>query len=117
MRPEQGLLQLRKGMGLFTNLRPVSIIPSLIDRAPIKPEFLRGVDIVVVRELTGGILFGMPRRSWRERRGRAALDTLVYREYEIARICRVDSPGGVAEKSRLWTRPTCSTHPGFGARS
>src|SRR5688572_27258739 len=69
VRPEQGLLQLRKGMGLFANLRPVTVMPALVDRAPIKPELLRGVDMMVVRELTGGVYFGKPRRSWRERRG------------------------------------------------
>jgi 3-isopropylmalate dehydrogenase len=116
VRPEQGLLQLRKGMGLFANLRPVRVMPSLADRAPIKPELLRGVDLMVVRELTGGVYFGRPRKSWRERRGRAALDTVVYREYEVERICRLafeiarDRRGKVAsvdkanvlDTSRLW---------------
>ena len=111
VRPEQGLLQLRKGMGLFANLRPVAVMPALADRAPIKPELLRGVDLMVVRELTGGVYFGKPRRSWRERRGRAALDTLIYREYEVERICRLafeiarDRRG----KSHRSTRRTCST--------
>jgi 3-isopropylmalate dehydrogenase len=116
IRPEQGLLQLRKGMGLFANLRPVTVMSCLIDRAPIKPEILRGVDMMVVRELTGGVYFGKPRRSWRERRGRAALDTLIYREYEVERICRLafEIAGGrkaklasvdkanVLDTSRLW---------------
>ena len=116
VRPEQGLLQLRKGMGLFANLRPVAVMPALADHAPIKPELLRGVDLMVVRELTGGVYFGKPRRSWRERRGRAALDTLIYREYEVERICRLafeiarDRTGKVAsvdkanvlDTSRLW---------------
>lgn len=116
VRPEQGLLQLRKGMGLYANLRPVSVMPALIDRAPIKAELLTGVDLMVVRELTGGVYFGKPRRSWRERRGRAALDTLIYREYEVERICRLAfelaagrsgkltsvDKANVLDTSRLW---------------
>ena len=116
LRPEQGLLQLRRGMGLFANLRPVSTIPALIDRAPIKPHLLAGVDLMVVRELTGGVYFGRPRRTWRERRGRVAVDTLIYREYEVERICRLafDLAGerrgkvasvdkaNVLDTSRLW---------------
>ena len=101
VRPEQGLLQLRKGMGLFANLRPVTVMPSLIDRAPIKPELLGGVDLLVVRELTGGVYFGRPRRSWRERRGRAALDTLIYREHEVERICRLAFEMAGNRKGRL----------------
>ncbi|HET7056087.1 MAG TPA: 3-isopropylmalate dehydrogenase [Thermomicrobiales bacterium] len=116
VRPEQGLLRLRKGMGLFANLRPVAVMASLVDRAPIKPELLTGVDMMVVRELTGGVYFGRPRKSWRERRGRAALDTLIYREYEVERISRLafeiarDRKGKLAsvdkanvlDTSRLW---------------
>lgn len=101
VRPEQGLLQLRKGMGLFANLRPVSVMPCLIERAPIKPELLSGVDVMVVRELTGGVYFGKPRRSWRERRGRAALDTLIYREYEVERICRLAFEIAAERRGRL----------------
>ena len=89
VRPEQGLLKLRKGLGLYANLRPVKVMPALVDSAPIKSEVLAGVDLLVVRELTGGVYFGRPRRSWRERRGRAALDTLIYREHEVERICRL----------------------------
>jgi 3-isopropylmalate dehydrogenase len=116
VRPEQGLLKLRKGMGLFANLRPVKVLPALADTAPIKPDLLSGVDMLVVRELTGGVYFGRPRRTWQERRGRAALDTLIYREHEIDRICRLafDLAGSrrnkvasvdkanVLDTSRLW---------------
>jgi 3-isopropylmalate dehydrogenase len=116
LRPEQGLLQLRKGLGLFANLRPVAVMPSLVDRSPIKPELLREVDMLVVRELTGGVYFGKPRRTWRERRGRAALDTLIYREYEVVRVGRLAfeiarlrkgnvvsvDKANVLDTSRLW---------------
>ncbi len=115
-RPELGLLALRKGMGLFANLRPVSMMPALEDTSPVKPELVRGVDMMVVRELTGGLYFGRPRRKWRERRGRAALDTLIYREYEVARVARLAcelarsrkgkvasvDKANVIETSRLW---------------
>lgn len=89
VRPEQGLLAIRKALGLYANLRPVAVIDSLADSSPLKPEVVRGVDILVVRELTGGLYFGRPSRQWRERRGRAAIDTLVYREHEIVRIGRL----------------------------
>ena len=88
-RPEQGLLKIRKALGLYANLRPVSVLPELIDASPLKPEVLTGVDLLVVRELTGGIYFGRPSRQWREWRGRVAIDTLVYREHEIRRVVRL----------------------------
>jgi 3-isopropylmalate dehydrogenase len=116
VRPEQGLLSLRRGMGLFANLRPVKVMPALADRAPIKRHLLDGVDIMVVRELTGGVYFGRPRKTWQERRGRAAVDTLIYREYEVDRICRLGfelartrsgklasvDKANVLDTSRLW---------------
>ncbi|MDP9365851.1 MAG: 3-isopropylmalate dehydrogenase [Chloroflexota bacterium] len=115
-RPEQGLLLLRKSLGLYANLRPVRVLDALLDASPIKADVARGVDLVVVRELTGGIYFGRPSRRWRERRGRAAVDTLVYREHEIRRVARLafdlarERRGKVAsvdkanvlESSRLW---------------
>lgn len=88
-RPEAGLLKIRKALGLFANLRPVTVLPALVGASPLKPELVAGVDLMVVRELTGGIYFGRPSRQWRERRGRAAVDTLVYREHEIRRIARL----------------------------
>jgi 3-isopropylmalate dehydrogenase len=116
VRPEQGLLALRKGMGLYANLRPVKVMASLAANSPVKSEIVRDVDIMVVRELTGGLYFGKPRRKWRERRGRAALDTMIYREYEVARVAKLAfelaaARGGklasvdkanVVETSRLW---------------
>ncbi len=116
VRPEQGLLGLRKALGLFANLRPVTVFPELVGSSPLRSEIVAGVDILVVRELTGGIYFGRPSRQWRERRGRVAVDTLVYREHEVRRIIelafelaagrsgRVASvdKANVLESSRLW---------------
>jgi 3-isopropylmalate dehydrogenase len=89
LRPERGLLALRKGMGLYANLRPVRVHPSLSDTSPVKEEIVAGVDLVVVRELTGGIYFGKPSKRWSDSRGRQAVDTMKYREQEIARVVRV----------------------------
>src|ERR1044071_6543864 len=61
-RPERGLLRLRKGLGVFANVRPVKVHPALIDASPLKPERLKGVDILVLRELTGGLYFGQPKK-------------------------------------------------------
>lgn len=89
LRPERGLLALRKGMGLYANLRPVTVHDALVETSPVKAEIVRGVDVMVVRELTGGIYFGRPSRQWRDRRGRVAIDTLIYREHEIERVARL----------------------------
>ncbi len=88
VRPEQALLGLRKGLGLFANLRPVKVIPGLASASPIRPELLSGVDLVVVRELTGGIYFGEPSELRQGPEGRSAVDTLSYDEREIARVLR-----------------------------
>jgi 3-isopropylmalate dehydrogenase len=111
VRPEQGLLQLRKSLGLFANLRPVAPHPAFLDASPIKAELLRDVDIMVVRELTGGIYFGEKQRSATE-----AFDVCRYSVVEIERVVRVaaqlarDRRGkltsvdkaNVLETSRLW---------------
>jgi 3-isopropylmalate dehydrogenase len=89
LRPERGLLQLRKALGLFANLRPVSVFPALAESSPLKAEIVYEVDLLVVRELTGGIYFGKPSRRWASGRGRAAVDTLRYREDEIERVVRL----------------------------
>src|SRR5436309_9916930 len=83
-RPEQGLLALRKELGLFANLRPVRPSSALLDASPLKRERIEGTDLLVVRELTGGIYFGE-----RGRKGGAAFDTCTYSEEEIERIARV----------------------------
>lgn len=88
-RPETGLLRLRYALGLFANLRPVKVFDALIDASPLKPEVVRGVDLLIVRELTGGLYFGKPSRQWNTSRGRRAVDTLVYREHEIDRVVRL----------------------------
>jgi 3-isopropylmalate dehydrogenase len=89
VRPEQALLGLRRGLGLFANLRPIRVFPELLEAAPLKAEVLRGVDLVVVRELTGGIYFGKPSEQRQGSEGREAVDTLIYTEVEIARLLRV----------------------------
>ena len=116
VRPEDGLLGLRKGLRLFANLRPVKVLPMLIDSTTLKPDIIRGVDLVVVRELTGGLYFGRPKRQWQTARGRKAVDTLAYSEREIERILRVGfelarsrrkklasvDKANVLQSSRLW---------------
>jgi len=88
LRPETGLLRLRKALGVFANLRPAACFPGLEDSSPLRPEVVRGTNVLVVRELLGGIYFG--ERSTREVNGsRAATDTMSYSEPEIERIARV----------------------------
>jgi 3-isopropylmalate dehydrogenase len=107
-RPEQGLLGLRKGLGLFANLRPVRPSPALLDSSPLKRERIQGTDLLVVRELTGGIYFGD-----RGRKDGRAFDTCVYSEEEVERIARVAfrlartkvtsvDKANILETSRLW---------------
>ncbi len=116
VRPEQGLLGLRKGLGVYANLRPVWTIPSLIDSSTLKREVLDGVDLVVIRELTGGIYFGTPSERRTTAAGREAVDTMIYTEEEIARLMRASfalarqrrkklasvDKANVLSSSRLW---------------
>ncbi len=88
MRCESGLLRLRKGMGVFANLRPVKVHPSLAARSTLREEVVEGVDLVVVRELTGGIYFGQPRGRSGSGESETATDTMVYSRAEIARVAR-----------------------------
>jgi 3-isopropylmalate dehydrogenase len=85
LRPETGLLALRKLLNVYANLRPVSVHPALIGASPLKPERLRGVDVLVVRELTGGLYYGEPRG----RNGTKAVNTMAYTVPEIERVARV----------------------------
>lgn len=97
IRPEKGLLGLRAGLGLFANLRPALLYPQLADASTLKPEVVSGLDLMIVRELTGGIYFGQPRGVRTLDSGeREGFNTLVYRESEIERIVRV--AGDIARK-------------------
>jgi 3-isopropylmalate dehydrogenase len=90
VRPEKGLLGLRSELNLFANLRPAILYPQLADASTLKPEVVPGLDIMIVRELTGGIYFGQPRGIRTLENGeREGFNTLVYRESEVDRICRV----------------------------
>jgi 3-isopropylmalate dehydrogenase len=88
-RPEKGLLRIRKELGLFANLRPAAVIPALADASALRPEVVDGIDLLVVRELTGGIYFGEPRGRALVDGRREARNTMVYDEVEITRITRV----------------------------
>lgn len=89
-RPERGLLGLRAGLGLFANLRPATILPQLVDASTLKREVVEGTDIMVVRELTGGIYFGQPRGIFEGENGeKRGVNTMVYSEGEVDRIARV----------------------------
>jgi len=115
-RPEDGLLAIRKELGLFANLRPVKMFRVLENATSLKPKVVRKVDMMVVRELTGGLYFGRPKRRWSTSRGRRAVDSMVYTEKEIERILRVGfelalsrrrkltsvDKANVLESSRLW---------------
>ena len=89
VRPEQALFALRTRYELFANLRPVTVLPELYDASPLKPERLNGVDLMMVRELTGGLYFGKPSGEEVTATGRQAVDTLPYHEDEIRRIAVV----------------------------
>ncbi|MEM7031848.1 MAG: 3-isopropylmalate dehydrogenase [Chloroflexota bacterium] len=89
VRPEQGLLKIRKALGLFANIRPVKIYPALADSSTLKPEVVSNVDMIIIRELTGGLYFGEPQGRQDTDAGRAAVDTLYYTEQEIERLVRV----------------------------
>lgn len=117
LRPEQALLGLRSGLGLFANLRPVKILPQLVDASSLKREVIEGIDLMVVRELTGGIYFGKPKGIFKEADGsERGLNTMVYADHEVDRIgkvafemarkrshklCSVDK-ANVLEVSQLW---------------
>ena len=116
VRPEDGILAIRKSLGLFANLRPIKVYPAIVNSSPVKAHLLHGVDMMVVRELTGGLYFARPKRRWRTSRGRRGVDTLRYTEQEIERILRVGfelargrrgqltsvDKSNVLESSRLW---------------
>ncbi len=124
LRPEKGLLGVRKGLGLFANLRPVRQIPSLLECSTLRPEVVRGVDLVVVRELTGGLYYGEPRGISGPPGAEVGVNSMVYRRSEIERITRraydlarqrrrqltsVDK-ANVLEVSALWRRVVGEIH-------
>jgi len=88
VRPERGLLGLRAGLGLFANLRPVVVFDDLIDASPLKPEVVRGIDLIIVRELAGDAYFGKPRGVRIENGRRVGINTMIYDETEIRRIAK-----------------------------
>lgn len=130
-RPEQGLLGIRKELGLYTNLRPVQVFAPLAGASTLRPEVIDGVDMMIVRELTGGLYFGRRERFYNEEGagangtpGQRAYDTLEYREFEVERIARqafeaarkrrgrvasVDK-ANVLETSRMWREVVHRVH-------
>jgi 3-isopropylmalate dehydrogenase len=101
VRPEQALFALRGGLGLFANLRPVKVHPALVSSSPLRPELLEGVDLLIVRELTGGVYFGPRDEATGEPGRRAAQDTLPYSEEEIRRVVRLAFELAQARRGRL----------------
>ncbi len=116
VRPEDGILGIRKALGLFANIRPVKLYPELIDATNLKPDVVRGTDFIFIRELTGGLYFAKPKRRYETASGRRAVDTMRYTEEEIRRVLRVGfelarsrrkkltsiDKANVLECSRLW---------------
>jgi 3-isopropylmalate dehydrogenase len=114
LKPERGLLELRAGLGVYANLRPAFLYDSLVDASPIKPEIVRGTDLLIVRELAGGLYFGQPRGIEEHR----AVNTLVYTDAEVERVARVAfelarqrrkkvtsiDKANVLESSQLWRK-------------
>jgi 3-isopropylmalate dehydrogenase len=127
VRPEQALFALRGGLGLYANLRPVVVDPPLVPASPLRPELLAGADLLIVRELTGGIYFGKPSEEWRTPDGREAVDTLRYTEAEIRRVVRLAfelargrrrhltsvDKANVLATSRLWRKVVEEVHADF----
>ena len=116
LRPEQGLLQLRQRQELYVNLRPAKVLDSLVNLSALKPNLVRGTDLVIVRELLGGIYFGNPRGIFSKNGERMGINTEVYREHEVERVAHrafqlarlrrrkvtsVDK-ANILESSRLW---------------
>jgi 3-isopropylmalate dehydrogenase len=120
VRPEQGLLALRKGLSVYANLRPVRVHPSLVNASPLRPEKLAGVDILVIRELTGGLYFGQPKGRNHVDGHERAVDTLEYFDFEVRRVVELAfrlaagrkgkvtsvDKANVLESSRLWRQVT-----------
>src|SRR5512133_4210934 len=99
VRPEQGLLAMRKELGLYANIRPVTTFPVLADKSPLKREYVDGVDILMVRELTGGLYFGKP--QGRSEDGDTAYDSCVYSRFEIERVLKVAFDYAMSRKQKV----------------
>ncbi|HIW19897.1 MAG TPA: 3-isopropylmalate dehydrogenase [Candidatus Alistipes pullicola] len=125
VRPEQGLLRMRKSLGLFANLRPLAVFDSLAERSPLKTEIVKGADFLCVRELTGGMYFGRP--QGRSEDGNTAYDTCVYTREEVERILKlafelaqkrrkqltVVDKANVIATSRLWRQIAKEMAPNY----
>lgn len=125
VRPEQGLLAMRKKLGLYANIRPVTTFPSLLHKSPLRKDLVEGADFVVIRELTGGIYFGEPRG--RSEDGNTAYDTCVYNKEEVERIVKlgfeyaekrnkrltVVDKANVLATSRLWRETVQEMAPDY----
>jgi 3-isopropylmalate dehydrogenase len=117
-RPERGLLGIRKAMGVYANLRPVRTYKSLLSSSPLKNEIIEGTDMIIVRELTGGIYYGTPRGIYGEGADEHAVNTMAYTRHEIERVCRMAfhlarnrrkkvtsvDKSNVIETSQLWRK-------------
>ncbi len=126
-RPERGLLGIRKTLGVYANLRPVKSYPSLLDSSPLKNHLVDGVDMIIVRELTGGIYYGTPRGITGEGGEERGTNTMTYTRDEIARVTRMAfnlarnrrkkltsvDKSNVLETSQLWRRVVCEVAPEF----
>ncbi len=126
-RPERALLGLREQLGLFANLRPAKMYAPLIDASSLKPEIIEGIDVLVVRELTGGIYFGKPKGVEKTETGHRGFNTEVYTTEEIHRIAKVAfqaaqkrrglvhsiDKANVLESSELWRREVINVHENF----
>jgi 3-isopropylmalate dehydrogenase len=127
VRPEQGLLAIRSGLGLWANLRPVTAIPALLDASTLKPDVLEGVDVLVIRELTSGMYFGKPQERRVVNGRREAVDTNYYNEDEIARVAHLGfrtarerrkkltsvDKANVLASSRLWREVVTEVHKDY----
>ncbi len=127
VRPEQGLLGLRAGLGLFANVRPVKVYPQLVDASTLKREVVEDVDMVILRELTGGAYFGQPQGQWGEAPDRWAVDSMRYTEGEISRLMRMAfdlargrrkkvssaDKANVLASSRLWRTVAHEVHADY----
>jgi 3-isopropylmalate dehydrogenase len=119
-RPEAAILGIRKALGLYANIRPVKVFPGMEDSSPLKNDRVRGADLVIIRELTGGLYYGKPKKRWTTKAGRKGVDTMLYTEKEVERIVRVGfelarsrrkkltsvDKANVLESSRMWREVT-----------